>query len=312
MVALIADNVHELPVFAELLEGFVGTVGVGVVKKLLLDRGFIDGERISHWKRDLDVDVIIPIKKNMDLWADAWALGQTEPWREYPVPMPLPPSPPPQRPEHLIRREAQRQRTLAELKAQTPFPAPERALRNVRVCAIRDFNSWSAASAPVHVALFGERYSDQSEESWALLTTGELGDGWPLRQDYHRRTDIEERHRQLKCFFDLAEFRSRCLNAIASQVVMILLSYMLRQWQLWQMLQESLANRTPDTMRFRLALRREYVVIYHQNAYTPMPLVLFSRELLQLDGAARRTALRKVQHLEAFMLEPVELWRNSS
>jgi hypothetical protein len=65
-------------------------------------------------------------------------------------------------------------------------------------------------------------------------------------------------------------------------------------------------------MRFRLAMRREYVVIYHQNAYTQMPLVRFSRELLQLDEAARQKALTKVQHLEAAMLEPVDLWRNSS
>jgi hypothetical protein len=311
-VALVSGHAHELPVFAELIEGFVRTVGQGVIKRLLLDRAFLDGERISHWKRDLGVDVIIPIKKNMDLWADAWALGQTEPWHEHRVPIPVPPSPPPQRPDHLIRREAQRQRTLAERKAQAPAPTSERALRGVGVCAIRDFNSWSAASVPLHVALFREQYSDESEESWALLTTGELGDGWPLRQDYHRRTDIEERHRQLKCFYDLTDFRSRCLNAIASQVVMILLSYTLRQWQLWQMLQEQLADRTPDTMRFRLALRREYVVIYHQNAYTQMPLVRFSRELLQLDEAARQKALRKVQHLEASMLEPVDLWRNSS
>ncbi len=311
-VALVSGHRHELPVFAELLEGFVRTVGRGLIKKLLLDRAFLDGERISHWKRDLGLDVVIPIKKNMDLWTDAWALGKTGRWDEHPVPAPSPPSPPPQRPEHLCRREAKRQRTLAERKAQAPASPPERALTGVSVCAIKDFSCWSSATVPLHVALFREAYTDGSEEAWALLTTGEVGDGWPLRQDYQRRTDIEERHRQLKCFYDLSDFRSRSLNAIAAQVVMVLLSYTLRQWQLWQMLQEHLADCTPDTMRFRLALRREYVVIYHQNAYTQMPLVRFSRELLQLDPAARLKALRKVEHLEASMLEPVDLWRNCS
>lgn len=306
-VALVSGNAHELPVFAELLEKFVNTVGRGVIKKLLLDRAFLDGERISHWKQDLAVDLIIPIKKNMDLWTDAWALGATETWREHRLPSPVPPPPPPQRPEHLIRREAKRQLTLAQRKAQTPAPAA--TLTSVHVCAIKDFNSWSSATVPLHVALFREAYTDGSDDAWALLTTGELGDGWPLRQDYHRRTDIEERHRQLKCFYDLTDFRSRSFDAIAAQVVMILLSYTLRQWQLWQMLQEQLADRTPDTMRFRLATRREYVVIYHQHAYTQMPLVRFSRELLQLDDAARGKALSKVQHLEQSMLEPVDLWR---
>lgn len=311
-VALVDGNAHELPVFAELLEGFVRTVGHGVVRRLLLDRAFLDGERISHWKRELDVDVIIPIKKNMDLWTDAWALGQTEPWHEHPIKAPVPPPPPPQRPEHLIRREAKRQRTLAERKAQTPNCIPDKALSSVRVCAIKDFNSWSAATVPLHVALFREMYTDGTEAAWALLTTGELDDGWPLRQEYHRRTDIEERHRQLKCFYDLTDFRSRSINVIASQVVMILLSYTLRQWQLWQMLQEQLADRAPDMMRFHLAMRREYVVIYHKDAYTQMPLVRFSRELLQLNETARQKALSKVQHLEASMLEPVDLWRNTS
>ena len=308
-VALVSGNAHELPVFAELLEKFVDAVGRGVIKKLLLDRAFLDGERLSHWKRDLAIDLIIPLKKNMDLWTDAWALGTTEPWHEHRRPAPVPTPPPPQRPEQLIRREAKRQLTLAQRKAQAPAPEPERALTAVHVCAIPGFNSWSSATVPLHVALFREVYSDGSEEAWALLTTGALGDGWSLREDYHRRTDIEERHRQLKCFYDLTDFRSRSFNAIAAQTVMILLSYTLRQWQLWQMLQEQLADHTPETMRFRLAMRREYVVIYYQHAYTQMPLIRFSRELLQLDEEARRKALSKVQHLEQSMLEPADLWR---
>ena len=113
----------------------------------------------------------------------------------------------------------------------------------------------------------------------------------------------------MKCFYDLTDFRSRAFNAIAAQVVMVLLSYTLRQWQLWQMLQEQLADRTPETMRFRLAMRREYIVIYYQHAYTQMPLVTFSRELLQLDEEARAKALSKIQKLEQSMLEPVDLWR---
>jgi hypothetical protein len=309
-VAVVSGKDHELPVLDRLIEQFIAGVGRGVMKKLLLDRAFLDGERISHWKRDLGFDVVIPIKKNMDLWTDAWCLAATEPWIEQPVVPAAPVPPPPQRPTHLVRREAKRQRTLAERKAQSPATAPERTLASVRACAIKDFSSWSSATVPMHVALFREAYSDGSEETWSLLTTGELGDGFGLRQDYHRRTDIEERHRQLKCFYDLTDFRSRSLNAIAAQVIMILLTYSLRQWQLWQMLREQEANRTPDTMRFRLALRREYVVIYYQHAYTQMPLVCFSRELLELDEEARRKALGKIRQLEQSMLEPVDLWRS--
>jgi IS4 transposase len=41
---------------------------------------------------------------------------------------------------------------------------------------------------------------------------------------YRRRPAIEERHRQLKGFYDLSDFRSRSFNAIAAQVVMVLLT----------------------------------------------------------------------------------------
>jgi hypothetical protein len=255
----------------------------------------------------LGIDVVIPIKKNMDIWTDAWALAETEPWEEQSVAPPVPPPPAPQRPEVLVRREAKRQRTLAERKASAPESA--RTLVSVRTCVIKDFTSWSSASVPIHVALFREVYSDGSEETWELLTTGDPGDGFNLRRTYHRRPDIEERHRQLKCFYDLTDFCSRAFNAIVAQVVMILLTYTLRQWQLWQMLRDREANRTPDMMRFHLAMRREYIVIYHQQAYTQMPLVCFSRELLQLEENARRKALCKIQQLEQSMLEPVDLWR---
>ena len=308
-VAVVSGKDHELPVLDRLIERFVGAVGRGVIKKILLDRGFLDGERISHWKRDFGIDVVIPVKKNMDLWTDAWSLAATEPWIEQPVMPAAPVPPPPQRPEHRVLREAKRQRTLAERKAQVPTSALERRLVSVSTCVIKDFNSWSSATVPIHVALFREAYSDGSEEAWSLLTTGALGDGFELRKDYHRRTDIEERHRQLKCFYDLTDFRSRSFNAITAQVIMILLTYSLRQWQLWQMLREQEADRTPDTMRFRLDMRREYIVIYYQHAYTQMPLVCFSRELLELDEEARRKALSKIRQLEQSMLEPVDLWR---
>jgi len=305
--AVVCGKDNELPVLDRLLQQFVGTVGRGVIKQLILDRGFLDGERISQWKRDLGIDVLIPIKKNMDLWTDAWALAATEPWQEQPVVPDVPPPSPPQRPEHRVRREAKRQRTLAQRKALAPAPPP--TLAKVSACMMRDFTSWSSATVPIHVALFRETYSDGSQEVWGLLTTAERSDPFGLRQDYHRRPDIEERHRQLKCFYDLTQFRSRTFNAIVAQVVMILLTYTLRQWQLWQMLREEQAHRTPDTLRFRLALRREYIVIYYQHAYTQMPLVCFSRELLQLADEARRKALGKVQQLEQSLLEPVALWR---
>jgi len=124
--ALLPGNAHVVGPFFKLVEQFVHTAGVGVIKWLILDRGFIDGEQLSRCKQQWGIDVLIPMKKNLDIWTDAWALAEREQW----TPVPQPPRPavpiPPSRPEALRRREASRQRTLAKSKqAAPPLPAQE-------------------------------------------------------------------------------------------------------------------------------------------------------------------------------------------
>ena len=112
-----------------MVEQFVRTVGKGVMKLLILDRGFIDGRRISYCKEELGVDVLLPIKKNMNIWEDAWALAEQDQWQTL-VQSPPPTKPvPSNRPEHIQRREKKRQQTLAQLKSQEPAPDPSEVLR---------------------------------------------------------------------------------------------------------------------------------------------------------------------------------------
>jgi hypothetical protein len=109
-VALLPGNAHEVGPFFKLVEQFVQTVGKGVIQWLILDRGFIDGEQLSRCKQDWGIEVVIPMKKNMDIWADAWALAPQPGWQPVPgAPPPIVPIPP-ARPERLRRREANRQR----------------------------------------------------------------------------------------------------------------------------------------------------------------------------------------------------------
>ena len=51
-------------------------MGRGVMKVLILDRGFIDGPSIENCKKDYGVDVIMPSSKNMDLYK-SFALADT-------------------------------------------------------------------------------------------------------------------------------------------------------------------------------------------------------------------------------------------
>jgi hypothetical protein len=303
-LAVLPGNAHECPVLYELVEQFVKAVGQGVIKRLILDRGFIDGKNLTRCKQQWDIDVLLPIKRKMDIWEDAWALGKRCPWQELPAPV-LPPKPiPAHRPEAIIGRERKRQKTLAAKKAKAPPPDPAKVLVRTEVCPIQGFTSWSECEVPINVLLIRETYADQHQDQWALMDTRPVGPS--SRQQYGLRPKIEERHRLLKCFHDLSDFHSRCFNVIAAQVVFILLSYTLRQWQLWKFRQQDLAGKTPGLLGRQLNLHSEQVVIYHQNAYTRMPLLTFSRELLELPTQARARALKKLRHLEQSFLTPLE------
>jgi hypothetical protein len=47
-------------------------------------------------------------------------------------------------------------------------------------------------------------------------------------------------------------------------------------------------------------------VIYRANAYAQMPLIRFTREVLELEPEARAKALAKVQKLEQSLLNPLD------
>jgi len=303
--ALLPGNAHEVGPLFKLVEQFVHTAGKGVIKWLILDRGFIDGQQLSRCQQDWGIEVVIPMKKNMDIWTDAWALAQRQRWE--PVPQASPPVMPiaPGRPELLRRREAKRQKTLAQRKQALPPPPPEERYTHSEYCWIGGFGSWTAATVPISVVCLRDQYADGHHEDWALMSTSLAAEPMRLLGYYRKRPAIEERHRQLKCFYDLSDFRSRSFNAIAAQVVMVLLTYTLRQWQLWKFLEEALANLTPEGLAQQLKLMQQWVVIYLGLAYTQLPVVSFTREAIQLEGAARDKALHKLELLEQALLTPV-------
>lgn len=303
-VALVPGNRNECPVLYELVEKFVQSVGTGVIKLLILDRGFIDGKNVTRCKKEFGIDVLIPMKKKMDIWEDAWALGGKQRWESFPVPTAKPKaSEIKDRPEVINRREAKRQATLDKRR---PAPDPAEVLTHREYCLINGFTSWTDCHVPINVALMRERYADGHVDEWALMTTKTYTDVQQPRKDYQHRVKIEERHRVLKCFHDLSDFHSRSLNTITAQVVFILLSYTLRQWQLWKLHHQELSGLSPELMRRRLNIRKQYVVIYLANAYAQMPLVRFTREVLELEPEARAKALAKVRKLEQSLLSPLD------
>jgi hypothetical protein len=303
-LALVPGNQNELPVLYDLVDQFVGRVGPGVMKRLIVDRGFMDGARIAYCKTVLGVDVLIPVKRKMDLWQDAWQLSERLPWQPWQAPRPAK-SVTRQRPAAIQRRERKRQETLARKQAEEPPPDPAQVLTRRELCPIKGCR-WNELPVPFDLVAMRETYADGHQSGWVLMSTAPVGDPQQPARDYARRTTIEERHRQLKCFYDLTEFHSRSFNAVAAQVVFVLLSYTLRQWQLWKTHHEPLAGLHHRQIQRRLDLESQFVVIYHQMGYVQLPLLSFTREVMELAPEARERALAKIRRLEESFLCPVK------
>ena len=55
----------------------------------------------------------------------------------------------------------------------------------------------------------------------------------------------------------------------------------------------------------KLNLCQQWVVIYLGSAYMNMPLLTFTREVLQLEAPAREKVLKKIRALEQTLFEPL-------
>ena len=188
---VVAGRRHECPILYELVEEVVPAVHKGFIKVLIVDRGLIDGERMGQLKQKLAIDTIVPLRTNMDLYADALGLTRLRGFAWEPYEPPVPPSPPstaPAKPLRVQKREAKRQRTLAERKIQAA------AFRFVRCGATRagaarasDLarpRSRSAELEPVSGAANGGGESGAGR----VRPNARLGSGDHFRT-FHRRAD---------------------------------------------------------------------------------------------------------------------------
>jgi hypothetical protein len=298
-VKVISGKVHECPVLYELVKQWVEAVGPGVIKRLILDRGFLDGEAISLCKNKYGIDILIPLRRNMDLYEDALALFQESdvPWleckeRKEEVKEPVRP-----RPKAILKREEKRQKKLQQLKEQQPPPPPEKTLVKAEVASIGEFRSWSSCSVPLTAVANREHYADGHREIWFLIDTQEVQDPRQPRQEYGLRPSTEERYRQLKCFSDLTRFTSRAFSMVVNQVIFIILAYDLLQIYLLRQGRKELNQKTLPRIRQQLLPSDNHIIVYWQNYYAlfkPFELVGF---VVMLGEEARKKIAAKCRRI---------------
>jgi hypothetical protein len=298
-VKVVSGKAHECPLLYEMVQQWVEAVGPGVIKRLILDRGFIDGEAISLCKKQYGIDILIPIRSNMDLYEDALALFRESDveWLEYKereeeVKEPVRP-----RPKAILKREKRRQKKLQQLKEQQPLPPLEKTLVKTEAASIGEFRSWSSCTVPLTVVANREHYADGHQETWFLIDTQEVQDPRQSRQEYGLRPSTEERYRQLKCFTDLTHFTSRSFSIVVNQVVFIMLAYDLLQIYLLRQGRKDLNQKTMPRIRQQLLPSDNYIIVYYQNYYglfRPFELVGF---VVTLNEEARKKIAAKCQRI---------------
>jgi len=296
-VEVISGKDHECPVLYGLVKQFVERVGPGVIKRLLLDRGFLDGAAISLCKKKYGIDILIPLRRNMDLYVDALALFQESEvdWveckkREEEVKEPSGP-----KPEVILKREKRRQKKLRQLKEQQP--PPEKILVKTEAASIGGFRSWSSCTVPLSVVANRELYADGHKEIWFLIDTQEVQDPRQTRQEYALRPSTEERYRQLKCFSDLTHFTSRAFSMVVNQVIFIMLAYNLLQIYLLRQGRKELNQKTLPRIRQQLLPSDNHILVYWQNYYglfRPFELIGF---VVMLGEEARKKIAAKCRRI---------------
>ena len=302
---VVPGNEHECPILYEMIDQFVEQLGTDVIRRLLLDRGFIDGEQIARCKRKHGIDILIPVRKDMEVYQDVLGLlklNETK-FEEYQAPKREPVDAPrlPHSPESVRKRELKRQQTVkdkAEVQA-APLP-PEKVLVRSEIAGISGLRSFSSCSVPLEVIVNRDLYADGHSTIWMLLDTKPLtSSAGPAqrRSEYAVRTEIEEGHRQLKCFWDLAHFTSRAFSLVLNQIVFVVLAYNLLQIFLRAETAPPLSRRTRPRELDLLFSTATVIIIYAENRFAKFTPIAYAEFLLSLAEKARIKALAKIRLL---------------
>jgi hypothetical protein len=296
---VVPGNRHECPILYELVDDFVKAVDRGRMKVLMVDRGLIDGPNMGRLKTVYHIDTIVPLKKNMDAYQDMMGLTRLKDFQWEPYQLPYATRRDQKdRPKHptIVKRELARQKTLAKKKGlppPQPLPQPQTLLG-----IARGVTSWTDCPVPLTVVINREVGRDGKVDDWILSTTSATFSAGQTRSNYGWRTAIEERHRQYKCFWDLACMPSRKFSLVVNQVLFVLLAYTLLQAHLFLRQRQEMNPRTRGRLLQLLNPTLQVVAVYYQQRFCLLTLGEFGTILLDLDEEARNKLRPKMKQIQ--------------
>ncbi len=305
---------HECPILYELVDEVVRAVGRDVIKVLLLDRGFIDGAQMGRLQQDYRIETILPVRANMDLYADALGLTRLPEFRWEPYSPVSPPAPPPTAtamPPGIERREAKRQQTLARRKAERESKTPGSGRvpgkePHTLLGMGHGLLSWSQCPVPLTAVVNREQDEHGQVRDWVLVSTSPRRTAAAIRSTYDLRPAIEERHRQYKCFWDLTRMHSCAFSLVVNQALFVLIAYTLLQAHLVLRRRQELNREVWKRAWGLLSPALEVVAVYYRQRFCLLTLAEYGRILLDVAEPVRgklRHRLRQIEREQYCLLE---------
>jgi hypothetical protein len=248
---------HDIDVGRELVADFVFEPG----SCLIMDRGFIDAEWITHLKKTRGVDVVIPLKKNMEVTKSCVELANERGlWKPHPT-----------------RKKQQ----IAELGDK-----PGDLL-------------WIDCPVITHGVL--ARWTKKNGEITEVLfvTTQEKSTGKKILATYDQRTEIEESHRQIKCFQGLEKLPSKKFVQVVFRIVMGAVGFNLLNLFLNSESCEDLDEFSLKTLRQkRPEEKNPKVIIYAKTTFGILRLYQLLPTLMRLKGRVKEELIAIFESLD--------------
>jgi len=256
-------NESPLKAGEKLVDDFVTTVGKGVIKLLIMDRGFLDGGMTERFKKEYKIDTLIPIRSDMDILEDV---------------------------KGLMRLKEHRWVTYKDEKDNSG-----ETIYLERVTKFKDIRSWESCDLPLCVGIMETREKGKDDNIWGLISTKEYRQAKRIFDDYRIRAKIEERFKQLKLCWRIYKFTSTAYSLVTTHVMFTLLTYTLIQMYLMRKDFQRLANKTIDTLRYQERLGRDAVIVYAKGNFALFETNEYTEIILELEEASRVRLLKWVK-----------------
>jgi len=255
-----------------LLDGFIKEVGKGIIKILIADREYIDAEMINQAKLDYGIDVLIPLRANMEALKDALGLSklEDEKWLLYNV----------------------------------EKDSVGRLIKREEVMGIRGIQSWQGCKIPLYVILIRETNASGKETLWALATSRVFKDPRVARKLYTKRMQIEERIDQIKNSWWIGSFTSPDFNADVIHVFFVLLTYSLIQLYLKATHNEEFATKTFNTLREDERMGKDGIIVYAAGDFATFDWDEYTDIILHLKRDSRARFSRWLKRYRKRKLKP--------